>query len=287
MYDRYEKIIDSFTHFAEHSSKVYAMIIIGSQARTDHSADEYSDLDMVLIVDDLDYFVASNEWLDQICESHVSFIEDSIDGTKEHRVLVENALDVDIVIRHISTVSDITTDEVAKILSNGYKVVIDKIGIDGILQTIKPNEPTRKLPSEKEYANTVNDFWYHAVWTSKKLKRGELWTAKFCVDSYMKWKLLTMIEWHSQVLNGSDFNTWYGGRFIEEWAEPWIIAELSFCFSHYNNEDMKSALFATMELFRKIAVVVAEELRYEYPLTSDKYATDWVKTNLEAPNLLV
>jgi len=126
----------------------------------------------------------------------------------------------------------------------------------------------------------VNDFWFHSVWTAKKLKRGELWTAKFCLDSYMKWKLLSIIEFYSHVKHGLEYKTWYGGRFIEEWSEKWIIDELSFCFSHYNSEDVKTALLATMRLFRSLAVEIANKLNYLYPKKADEYASAWVMSVL-------
>jgi len=41
-------------------------------------------------------------------------------------------------------------------------------------------------PAQDEFLDLINDFWYHTVWTAKKLRRGELWTAQGCSDSYMK-----------------------------------------------------------------------------------------------------
>jgi aminoglycoside 6-adenylyltransferase len=38
----------------------------------------------------------------------------------------------------------------------------------------------------------------------------------------------------------------------------------------------KNSLLATMDLFRSIAVVIAEKLDYKYPAEADNYSTDWV-----------
>jgi hypothetical protein len=32
-------------------------------------------------------------------------------------------------------------------------------------------------PAQSEFLDLVNDLWYHAVWTAKELRRGEMWTA--------------------------------------------------------------------------------------------------------------
>ncbi len=38
----------------------------------------------------------------------------------------------------------------------------------------------------------------------------------------------------------------------------------------------KNSLLATMDLFRSIAVVIAEKVDYKYPAEADNYSTDWV-----------
>lgn len=48
--------------------------------RNDHPADEFSDLDIVMIVDNPDIFLQSNQWLEQIGRFHISFIENTIGG---------------------------------------------------------------------------------------------------------------------------------------------------------------------------------------------------------------
>ena len=179
-----------------------------------------------------------------------------------------------------SNINALNDGDAAKILEHGYHILIDKIGLQAKITSLDFVKPTLSLLTENEFVNIVNDFWYHSVWTTKKLKRGELWTAKLCMDSYMKWKLLSIIEYYAQAVHGADYNTWHSGRFIEEWAEKWIIEKLSLCFSHYNKENIMSALLSTMDLFRAIAIKVAEKLCFQYPKEADEYATAWVTSVL-------
>lgn len=62
----------------------------------------------------------------------------------------------------------------------------------------------------------MNNFWYHAVWASKKLKRGELWEGKAAIDSHMKNLLLDMIRWNTCSVKGWEYDTWYKARFLEK-----------------------------------------------------------------------
>jgi len=280
MTSNFQVIVDNFVRWGEACNNLCAALIIGSQARTDHQADEYSDLDIIMIVDNPIYFLSSDQWLRNIGDYHISFVENTIDGGKERRVLFDNALDVDFVMIPTSNINALNDGDAAKILEHGYHILIDKIGLQAKITSLDFVKPTLSLLTEKEFVNIVNDFWYHSVWTTKKLKRGELWTAKFCMDSFMKWKLLSIIEYYAQAVHGADYNTWHSGRFIEEWAEKWIIEKLSLCFSHYNKENIMSALLSTMDLFRAIAIKVAEKLCFQYPKEADEYATAWVTSVL-------
>ena len=280
MTSNFQVIVNNFLRWGEACNNLYAALLIGSQVRQDHQADEYSDLDIVMIVDDPAYFLMSDHWLKEIGDFHVSFVEDTIGGGKERRVLFDDALDVDFVMLPLSKDNMLDDGEAITILERGYHILIDKIGLKGKITPLNAARRSVVMLTEQEFINIVNDFWYHSVWTLKKLKRGELWTAKFCMDSYMKWKILSIVECHARAIHGMDYHIWHNGRFLEEWAEEWIVEKLSICFSRYNKEDIKIALQSTMNLFREIAIEVAEKLHFQYPKEADRYAAEWVAVSL-------
>jgi len=279
--NKYREIIDNFIHWGVKNEKVRAALLIGSQARKDNVADEYSDLDIVMFVDEPELFLLSDLWLGDIGKYHVSFIESTIGGAKEKRVIFNDILDVDIIIQSYNTIDVIGVTEIADILLRGYTIIIDKVGLRKKLGLQKIIKPTYNFPSKQDFINTVNDFWYHCVWTAKKLKRGELWTAINCLDSYMKWKLLSIIEIHAKSKHGAEYDTWYGGRFLEEWADARIIDELSNCFAQYNVESIKNALLASMSLFRSLAIEISIKQGYRYPVSVDEYTFECVASLLD------
>ena len=98
MKSRYGTIIDNFVRWGNSSEKLSAAIMIGSEARANHGADEFSDLDLILITGDPEYFLTSDEWLNRIGTFHITFTENTMAGQKERRVLFDGALDADFVI---------------------------------------------------------------------------------------------------------------------------------------------------------------------------------------------
>ena len=109
----------------------------------------------------------------------------------------------------------------------------------------------------------------HTVWASKKILRGELWTAKMCVDAYLKNYLLKIIEMCSESKNHVD--VWHDGRFLDRWAEKEVLADLEKCFAHYDKKDIISALLSTEELFSRLASQTAAMKGYKYPKEAGDY----------------
>lgn len=272
----YEKIIEETISWARREENIRALSIIGSRARNCYPADDWSDLDLIIIARDPKVYIEDTRWVKVIAESKITFLEGTAVGNEiEVRVLFDGGLDVDfavipeMILRENATIF-------AGIVVRGIKVLLDK---DGILSRIDLSniEIKNKPPSNFEFTNSIKDFWYHSVWTAKKLLRGELWTAKACCDIYMKNILLKMIEWRSLSKNGWDYDVWHKGRFLERWADPCIIDGLKRTYAHYDREDIERALLETMDLFRWIAVETAKRLEYEYPDAEDRYARELVK----------
>lgn len=265
-----QQILERFVRWGMEEERLHAVLLIGSRVRGDHPADAYSDFDLVAIVENPEAFLRTDEWVSQLGSYHISFTEDTIGGAKERRILFDQGQDVDFVFLSQGSISE----DALALLRSGYRVLIDKIGLASMLPPV--GSTPGALPSKGEFDNLVQDFWYHSVWTAKKLLRGELWTAKSCLDSYMKGRLLSLLTYHARALHGPDYNTWHSGRFLEEWAEDWVVRRLSSCFARYEQGDMKKALFATMELFRAVAMETGKKLGYEYPTSADAFAARWV-----------
>ncbi len=281
--EKYDEMIDRIIMFGERCERVRSAIVIGSRGRTDVEADEWSDLDIVIFTDDPEYFISDEGWIEDIGDHWLSFLEDTpIGDNKERRVLFEDALDVDFAILSSEEFESLKDDpEIRSTFSKGYKVLVDK---DGLFDDIEfdlgeTSHPDKyQLPDEGKFDNLVTDFWYHAVWSGKKLLRGEIWVARSCVDGYMKSKLLKMIEWYMVCCEEETVRE--EGRFFEKWVEERIKTDMKACFAHYDKDDIKRALENTIDLFRGLAEEVADELGYEYDSLGDAKCTEWVEENL-------
>lgn len=273
--DRYTDIKEKLIECAKKDEDIKAVIAIGSSTRDEVKADEYSDLDLIIVSEDVNRWY-SGEYPKLLGNVNISFIEPTLGGGKERRCIYDEDRDVDMIIFTQAQFEEALKTGVAGwVMNRGYDVLYDAIEIkkDVEINVVKGHS----VPNitEDEFENMVNDFYFHNIWAGKKLLRGELWSAKMCVDAYLKNYLLKAIELYCSEIEGKD--VWHDGRFIDKWAGEHIIDELSKCFAHYEKSDVLKALKSTNSLFEEITRKYAAKKGYIYPDMAAKCA----KTFLE------
>jgi aminoglycoside 6-adenylyltransferase len=171
---------ERFLNWAKSRPDIRAVALVGSGARDDHPADQWSDLDFVIVASDAQSLLSSTDWLADIGASWFSIVERSPSGEAiERRVLFEDGCDMDfIIVSSESARGGFPGTFVKEIASRGVRVLLDRDAVLASLPGLARPTPPSSLPSFQDFSETVSDFWFHAVWTAKKLKRGELWVAK-------------------------------------------------------------------------------------------------------------
>jgi aminoglycoside 6-adenylyltransferase len=292
----YEKLIELFRKWAETRSDIRAAFVVGSKARVKHSADEWSDVDIVVITTDPEVYLSTFDWISNFGKPLLTFIDTSTASDDKMRVvLYEGMIDVDFApvryedMRKTAQWVDQTTKAGAdqhalawiwNVYGRGVRVLIDKDGMAGTFGAVAASvkKPHPRRPTQDEFLEVVYDFFYHAVYTAKHLRRGELWWTLTHLDCRLQRPLLRMIEWHALAEHGWKHDVWFLGHFLEEWAMPKAVEGLREAFAQYDEDDVKRALLAAIGLFRWLATETATNLKYSYPAKTDKNVTKWIRT---------
>ena len=274
----YDALIEQVAAWAEEQSNIRAVLIVGSRARTEHPADAWSDLDLVIFAADPRVYLDDTSWPARFGEVWLTFLEETaVGGGVERRVLYRGGLDVDFSVFPVSQIDALAASEAVSVLARGVRVVLDKDRQMERLIVAASSPVGRELPTEAAFLQDVHDFWYHAVWIAKKLRRGEVWTAVRCCNGLLPAHLLQMIEWQARTAEGAAPDTWHQGRFLEEWADPRVLAQLRGALAHYDAEDTWRALTASMDLYRRLSHEVAANLGYPVPDAAEEHATALVR----------
>ena len=256
-----ELLAAAVADWARERPDVRAAIQVGSHARVETPADRWSDLDVILLVDDPEVYAADARWVEEFGTPVLTFLERTAVGEQpERRVLYETGEDVDFPLIRVSALERLkSSDNAAALLGRGFRVLVDKIELEPRLRALAEELRPQAPPTQANLTELASDFWYHALWTARKLRRGEVFTAIECLDGYMKARLVTMLEWHARALDDA-VDTWHGGRFLERWADPGALAALERAYAHYDLRDVARALWETIDLFQGLEEETARRL---------------------------
>ena len=121
--DRYSEFKKRLLSLCEEEERIKSVILIGSQCRDICKADEYSDIDIVISCDAPEKLLYENEWITRLGKPIYSFVEDTIAGEKERRLLFEGSLDADLIILTDENLKKaLSSHMIDEIMNRGYNV---------------------------------------------------------------------------------------------------------------------------------------------------------------------
>jgi streptomycin adenylyltransferase len=110
-------------------------------------------------------------WVAELGPALLSFVEEAATGgVRERRVLFADGNDADITVLPLTDLERVLArPDVASVFARGFRVLVDK--------DVLTDLPTQGSPPPEDYAVLVHEFWYRAILTARKLRRGELHVA--------------------------------------------------------------------------------------------------------------
>ncbi|MBN1200627.1 MAG: aminoglycoside 6-adenylyltransferase [Anaerolineae bacterium] len=278
MYPRYADTIERICVWSQQTEEIKGTIIIGSQARDISRADQWSDLDLMVLVQTPDLFLKKNQWLGRfgnvVCAyNHITPLYSSSWDWCVKRVLFDDNRDIDFSILPYEHLDEIVAIN-QTIMLKGHQVIYDAHApllesSFGALKTAD-QDSAATLPTEDEWRNTINDLLYHIIWAFKKIKRQELWVAVSDINQHISSLLLRLIEWHTESITHQPTTIAYHGRFLEMRATGEVISRLRHCFTTYDSENAIETLGHLIDFTLFISQELHESSGYE--LNTDQFA---------------
>jgi aminoglycoside 6-adenylyltransferase len=283
---------DLIIAWAKGQKEIRAVIEIGSQARSDHPADDWSDIDFVVVIRYPVDSVTQHEWLvDIVSMFNDVWLYHDDRGETQHQdwipfvTFVSGRQKVDIVLLIIS--SEISTDDSLLLIvenspfpyvfTSGMRVLWDSHGYSSFPPLTKSGDYIVQLPSGNVFYEHIAAFWLYALQVGKLNARGELWCAEQTFYCQLRPELLKFIEWHSKLLPKTSNMIWPRGRFLEEWADPQFIDSIFTTKSANNPAGLWQILRNACILFETSANEIAIKFKYKYPIEQQERAIDWLQ----------
>lgn len=271
--------------WAEQQESVRTVLLTSTRANPSADLDAFSDYDVVLVVQDIHPFFDDRTWLQNFGQVLVVYC-DPIHPAPGYGIEIfanvtqyEDGLKIDFTLWPVELLLRIAEDPVLPpCLDVGYTVLLDK---DGLTEGLKAPTYTAYIPSppaEETYRAVVENFFSDAPYVAKNLRRDELMPAKYSLDAVMKQKYLRqMLEWRMEIDHGWSLKTGVLGKGLKKRLPPRFWAELESTYVGAGTEENWEALFKTIDLFRKVAIEVADALGYEYPQDLHRRVVDYLQ----------
>lgn len=264
------------------SDSIRGLLLVGSRARTERPVDEHADLDYLLFMPDPAAVRKMPPWIESLENIWIADFGHTGPGDLEWMVVYEGGCKADFVFIKIEAGQ--TLDEILPtipyqaVLVRGFKVLMDKSGSEGRISWTAGEKDAPVHPAEDVFSTANDTFLMAASRAARFIWRGDLWRAKFVCDVDLKRGLMTMMEWHARAINGLDYDTWYDGRYLSEWAAPDVLAALPETFGMFDAADLHRAFLATLSLYHQLAAETAEVLDISYPTVGQEAALNWLRS---------
>lgn len=274
--DLYNQIMD----FARQDDRVCAVGIQGSRSHENSRIDEFSDLDIVFLVQDFRTFIDDPYWVDGFGERLITqYPEDwythpfDLSTTTRYVYLMQfrDGLRLD-----LTLVS--TEDE--QLESLRLKILLDKDGTFTEKQ-IQPECYEMDLPDEKAFRDTVNEFWWLTLYVNKGICRKELHTAWTFYNALLA-QTDRCLVWllHTQKKDAGKFM----GKLDKVLDEDSMQRYLSL-YPKMDLKDMVEKQYLLMDYFELISNQLAYALGYEIPREDTQGIRLMIQKRLESINL--
>lgn len=245
MHPTYLETVKQLRDLCRETASIHGAVLLGSQIRDQAPGDQWSDLDVLLLVDEPAALLEKRDWLERFGEILCDGVKDTPIPSHDlvwsvRRVLFADNRAIDFSILPGSRTADIVYLHIP-VHAVGYEVLYDDSGaLDNLIrESLREATPsTPKLLPQSEVRQLVNDLLFTAVYACKKVRRGELWVAVSHLNEAVSQQLLPLVERHAAARGAPAGSIHYEGRFLETRAAPETLVLLEGCFASYDGVDL-------------------------------------------------
>lgn len=276
-----KEMFDLILGVAQADKRVRAVYMNGSRTNPNIEKDAYQDYDIVYVVTETASFLEAKSWISVFGDIAMVQEPDANDcGWGIHTdysrayawlILFRDGTRIDLSIK-------ITEEALSDYGSDSLTLpLLDK---DGILPRIPPASDMDyrvKKPTAEQYRGCCNEFWWCLNNVAKGLARNELPYAMRMFNVFVRDMLEKMIDWYIGV--NTDFAVSPGkmGKFYQKFLRPELYQKYLSTYPDGDAAHFWAAVFAACELFREIAVPVADRLGFSYRYDEDENMTEYLR----------
>jgi aminoglycoside 6-adenylyltransferase len=268
-----QQVIDQLLAFAQNNDLIRAVVMNGSRVNPNAPKDLFCDYDVVYYVTDPSHFLEDQGWIRHFGDLIILQQNDFVDHDAEGYIflmLFTDAVRIDLSFAALSSLAHLQEDTLTVVL-------LDK---DGRIAPLPPASDAgyhTPRPSQKEFAEAVNEVFWCSTNVAKGIWRDELPYVKFMYGAIIRGELLKILAWYVASQHDWAINTGKFGRWLKKYLPPetWDLYVKTYAGARY--QETWDALFEACRLTRRIGQELAQGLGYAYPLEDDQRTIEYLR----------
>ncbi|MFA9560288.1 aminoglycoside 6-adenylyltransferase [Evansella sp. AB-rgal1] len=282
-----KEMMDIIRNIAKEDKRIRAVYMNGSRTNPNVPKDIFQDYDIVYVVSETASFIDDKTWLDtfgqllmiQEPDKNDLAIEAKGDNFQSYGFLMlfsdGNRIDL-----HIETVENMKQGYISDSLT---VPLLDKDNILPYIPVAADTDYHVRRPTETMFNSCCNDLWWCLQNVAKGLWRDELPYAKEMLDSVVRERLNDMVSWYIGMQHDFQVSPGKMGKYFKVYLAETYWEKYKGTYSDGNYENIWDSIFHTCDLFRGLALVVAQEFHFSYPMDDDKNMTMYLQQVRELP----
>lgn len=252
------KLIDDFSQ----DSRIRAVLLNGSRANPEVTADPFQDYDFAFVVDALETFIEDSSWLERFGPRLIMQIPESMrhpanDGHYGWMFILEDNVRLDMQFFPISMIPSVRSDSLLRVL-------IDK---DDHFTNLPPSSDQAywvEAPTTLDYFSCCNNFYWCLQNVAKAIVRKEISQALIMYESVVKPELYEMLNWFIGTQHNFRISTGKMGKYYEKHLSDSLYKMYLQTYARADGLELWEAMESAIELFEILAITVGNSMGYPF-----------------------
>ncbi len=272
-----QEVITLILNIANADDRIRAVLLNGSRANPKAVKDIFQDFDIVYIVKEIDVFLRDHSWIDVFGERMILQLPDEmIAGEKDdpsfhYLMLFKDGNRIDLTLFPLDKLKTQNKEDSLTIL------ILDK---DKLFDKLPPSSNTDYLikpPTEKEFIDCCNEFWWVSTYVAKGLWRKEVTYAKEMLESPVRTMFLKIIEWYIGIKTEFTVSFGKGGRNMKHYISSDLYNKILSTYPNGNISNIWNSLFIMVEIFISLAGAIEQTMNFKYNKDEEQNVIDYLK----------
>ncbi|WP_235298202.1 aminoglycoside 6-adenylyltransferase [Portibacter marinus] len=262
---------------AQADQRIRAVILNGSRANNRITPDRFQDYDITFVVKDLDSFRAEPDWIDVFGQRIIMQMPNSMKLDEEDRSEEQNSM-VYLMLFEDHNRIDLTlipVDDMEEYSDSLTKVLLDKDAFfDSSIEATEKDYWVRR-PTEKDFLDCCNEFWWVSTYVIKGLMRREVYYAKDMLEGPVRKMFSRMLKWYAGAKYDFEINVGKSNRFLKKYIDHDTYRKVLKTYPDAEVESIWSSIEVMMDLFNQLSAEIADRLGFSYLAEEGKNVKDY------------